>query len=225
MKSFGLAALLVVGAGSATGYVVVPSPLRDVFLGIALGSALWLIFNLRGGLARAAPAGRPLPVSDPQVGWAHVRREIDRSRRHERNFAVLRVPLALRGADGRELDGFRDGSDAPQAAAQLASMLRAVDDVWTDQGDVYALLPESDRNSARTLLARLGDAPLPVSIAHATVSVFPEDGVTMGALIEALDPRALRHGIGRSGLTAQPGGELVVAAVASADDMRALGSS
>jgi hypothetical protein len=116
-----------------------------------------------------------------------LRGELERGRRYCRPFALVRVPLGERAANGR-----RPWSRRRQPVAE--ELVRSTDTAWTSDGALYLLLPESDRTSAEQCVKRLGATVDLVASAAATV-VFPDDGVTTGGLLGALtkgpDPSAL----------------------------------
>jgi hypothetical protein len=115
---------------------------------------------------------REPPVAEGEQGWKEVQRELDRSRRHQRAFVLIRIPSAPDGL-GETLRGF----------------VRSVDSLWVSNGDVYVLLPESTRAMGEGLLGRVRAAgPLLLPEAVRLVA-FPEDAVTGGALRALLDGR------------------------------------
>jgi hypothetical protein len=124
------------------------------------------------------------PTSD-DAGWIEFRRELRRARRGGRPLTLLRIEGAeLRGGGATEL--------GPRARA-LGLRLRIVDRAWVDDGSIYVLLPESSRAAAEALIARIRtDAPeeLPE---HVRVATFPENGLTSGAIIAALDDGVVEH--------------------------------
>ncbi|MGZ4276377.1 MAG: hypothetical protein ACXVFK_06820 [Solirubrobacteraceae bacterium] len=145
-----------------------------------------------GPVDRAAdPAGRQhrgfrprrwRAYDDP---WVTVRREIDRSRRHAHQCALVRL-LPSGGRHDRHalVTMFGEVSDA----------LRGVDSAWIDHEGIFMLLPESDRRAAEGLLARLPGTV--AAEARVSVACFPEDGLTANALRVAVrrdqaPPRAL----------------------------------
>ena len=116
--------------------------------------------------------------------------ELERGRRYCRPFALVRVPLASRAANGRALRGRR------RRGAVAQDLVRSTDTAWTTDGELYLLLPESDRTSAEQCVKRLGATVDLVASAAATV-VFPDDGVTTGGLLGALTKAPDRAALGR----------------------------
>ena len=97
-------------------------------------------------------------------GWPDVERELDRTRRYGRGFALLAMP-----ADDR--------------AEAVTAELRSLDVAWQEEGRLYVLLPESGRDAAAALLDRLATiVPALASREQAGIAIFPEDGLTSGAL-------------------------------------------
>lgn len=100
-------------------------------------------------------------------GWTDVERELDRCRRYGRSFALVAL----------------SPGEAEPAGAGLPRQLRSLDVAWWENGRLLVLVPEAGRAEAEALLARLAaDAPEIVTAADARVAVFPEDGLTGGAL-------------------------------------------
>lgn len=102
--------------------------------------------------------------------------ELDRSRRFGHHFALVRI------SSRREIR---------ELAYGVSSLLRRVDRVWIDRTGVYVLLPECDRTMVEALFDRLGE-PLSRLLgennrSEVSSAVFPEDGLTSGALLSALN--------------------------------------
>jgi len=99
--------------------------------------------------------------------WDELRREIERSRRYGRSFALVRI--------GRI------------STRTLSGTLRAIDREWAADGATYVLLPEAVRAQAESLVTRLAlEAPDVVGGCTVSVAAFPEDGLTSGALLKQL---------------------------------------
>lgn len=154
------------------------------------GLGLWVaLFGIGGLIAiflsapvRATDSG----VAADEAGWTEFRRELRRSRRAARSLTLLRIPgedLPSDGPDGR--------SDLATRSRRLNLHLRLVDRTWVDDGSIYVLLPESPRAAADVLLARVrteSPGQLPERVYIAT---FPEDGLTSGAIISAVNGGAI----------------------------------
>jgi hypothetical protein len=93
--------------------------------------------------------------------------ELYRSRRSGR-------PLALVSASVRT-------ADIPSVRREL----RATDRLWHDHRNGYLLLPESDRDGAERLVARLLQLGL-VSAGTTRIAVFPDDALTSESLLSAI---------------------------------------
>lgn len=126
-------------------------------------------------------AGRPdRPSISLTRSWDAFRRELDRARRFERTFVLMRIPaLETSSADSA---GFG-------ALGALPLVVRSIDQVWAMDGSIYVVLPESTRATADQLMARLRVAmPGESALDHVEVVEFPADGVTTGALVANLRP-------------------------------------
>lgn len=104
--------------------------------------------------------------SRPEL-WATFREELDRSRRYGRPFAL--VSLSAETDDALEI---------------VSGLVRGVDRVWADDDRVYALLPESTRARASSLVERIR-AAAPELVADVRCVGFPEDAMTGAALLAA----------------------------------------
>jgi hypothetical protein len=148
----------------------------------------------------AALAG---PRLDPleQAGLDAFRRELDRARRHERPFALLRLTMTP-GAAASSATLPDDPVDP--SLTLIGASLRITDRAWRDGDNVIVLLPESDRATAAALFARL-ELLVPGRFgSEIGIAVFPSDGLTSGALLDALErdlrdesmPHAIRRAAG-----------------------------
>lgn len=151
------------------------------------------------GLASTNGAGEPPaeehprpprahPGSDP---WEDFRRELSRARRYGHQFVLIRIPggEVVRKAPGRlpKRPRRRLEQRHDDGTRGFASLLRTVDLSWSHRGDVYLLLPESDRPMGEALLTRIRQlAPDVLPVSDVRMVVFPEDGWTSGALLTAL---------------------------------------
>jgi hypothetical protein len=146
-------------------------------LGLALAFSTGAVFATVVGLASMAttPAIRLMAVtSEPSDGWQEFHRELNRARRFDRPFGIVRFVGVGRGVMTER--HVRD---------QLATLARRIDRVWLDGGDLFVLLPESDAAAVETAVARaryrLGE-PLDVVV----TATFPANGITSGSLIACL---------------------------------------
>jgi hypothetical protein len=97
--------------------------------------------------------------------------EIARARRYERPFALVRLPWG--GTNGGRPD--------------LKALVRSIDACIDERSSTVLLLPECEREAGNRLVERLAAAfPAFRWTETARVAVFPEDGLTLEALDEAL---------------------------------------
>jgi len=142
---------------------------------------------------------------------AAFRRELDRARRHRRSFALVRLPLgdAPHGAgSGRLGDGI-----AATTLRLLGTTLRITDSAWIQDGAAMVLLPESDRATAEAFLERARQAAPRRFGERAGIALFPDDGLTSGALFEAAERDMLGEPI------PQPIAPTLVAPVVADDEL------
>lgn len=168
MKTGGLLALPIV-AGLLAGVVAG----AGIGLAVALGGLLAAIASLivlTPGRGRDIAAGGA--VSDAAAGWAEFHRELARSRRFDRSFAIVRL-AAGPGHPAETLLGVRD---------RVADAARRTDRTWVDGDDVLVLLPETAPTTAARFTERIVAAMADVTVTP-TMATFPDDGITSGALI------------------------------------------
>ncbi|OGN88271.1 MAG: hypothetical protein A2X23_04325 [Chloroflexi bacterium GWC2_73_18] len=139
------------------------------------------------GFVATRPPARPRrargTLADARIGWIEFDRELDRSRRHAHPMAIVRVPWAA----GAPSAPTHDPRPAEAAALAFGSVLRSADRTWAEGERVFLLLPETDRGRGEALIARLQvetRLPMPDRV---RLAAFPDDGLTSGALIAALD--------------------------------------
>jgi diguanylate cyclase (GGDEF)-like protein len=190
--------------GSVALAVLVPSATLAVFLAV------------RGRLVSEREALRISAATDPLTGAANRRSllgridyEIARHRRSRRTFALLMLDL-----DGFKLLNDRFGHAAGddllcEVAAALQSVIRDQDTVARIGGDEFCVLaPETDASGARKLAGRVMTAVGRVTAgieslgASPGLAVFPHDGASATALLEAADAQMIdvkrRRGTGRT---------------------------
>lgn len=168
--------------GIAVGYYVAMTgglPISESVLVIIGLLFVALLTAFHGGRSRKAAEAQPPSFSE---SWDAFRRELDRSRRFGRQFVLMRIPA---GETLRATGGSVSAARGPLGAMPLA--LRAIDQAWTMEGSVYAVLPESNRPAAMALIARLrASMPDAASLDEIEIAEFPEDGLTTGALVASL---------------------------------------
>jgi hypothetical protein len=183
-RSFVFAALATITGGG------VGHQLGETGLGLMPGVGVWIALLGMGGLFAlflSTPDGSgETVVATDDAGWTEFRRELRRSRRGGRPLTLLRIAgeeLPTNGPDG--------AGDLATRSRRLALHLRLVDRTWVDDGSIYVLLPESPRSAADILVSRIRvDSPgqLPEFV---RVASFPEDGLTSGAIIAAVNGGAV----------------------------------
>lgn len=168
--------------GMAVGYYAAITgglPISEgVLVLIALTSgALMTAFYL--GRARVNAEAQPHSFNQ---SWDSFRRELDRSRRFERPFVLMRIPAT----DAHQ----PAGGLVPAARGTLGTLplvLRGIDQAWTMEGSIYVVLPESNRAAAQALIARLRSTmPDAAELDDIQIAEFPDDGLTTGALVASL---------------------------------------
>lgn len=153
---------------------------------LGLGPWLAILIGLGGlgallALVLTAPVRSMAPMAaSNETSWIEFRRELRRARRSGRPLTLLRV-----AGDELPRDGDRPG-DLWLRSRELGLRLRLVDRTWVDDDSIYVLLPESPRAAADAAIRRIraaspGQLPEQVSIA-----TFPENGLTSGALLAAV---------------------------------------
>ena len=182
------------GLGAVAGWSVNAG--SEIGVGVGLVAAAAALTTGRRWVTTAG--GQDPPMGDAEDGWQEVQRELDRSRRHERPFVLIRIPGSHIGVRG---NGHAPGAaTATSLAYTLRPFFRSVDCLWASDGNLVVLLPESSRARAAALLSRVRAASprlLPETI---RLVAFPEDAVTRGALLALLDG----HDIARYSVPSAP---------------------
>jgi hypothetical protein len=149
---------------------------------LAVLAALLLLFLGAVVATRRAPTEY---AGDDLHGWNELARELDRSRRFGRKFSLIRIPRP----GGATEDVIRGHLE------RIGRALRSIDHAWMSDSGLYVLLPETDRMAANTLgtrLLRTSPELLPENLA---IVSFPDDGITSGALLSALDEGPKAEGL------------------------------
>jgi hypothetical protein len=105
------------------------------------------------------------------------RRELDRSRRHERPLALAAAWLG---------DGAVTGDALAETIALARGQMRSIDLLWYDGSRIWLLMPESRREGATTCIRRINGVATAARSAVWRLVVFPDDAMTAGALIAEL---------------------------------------
>lgn len=162
-------AVLLVGAGILVGSMDGLSPTG--LLALALGAVGIVMIWPRGDAS-------PAPSGVRQDGWAIVEHELQRARRYSRRLSLVR--LEVTGTDSGAMS-------ADTLAARLSDNVRALDAVWVQDGAVWLLLPEGDRQMALSSIGRFeATHPGLLSATLMRTATFPDDALTAGALLAAV---------------------------------------
>jgi hypothetical protein len=131
--------------------------------------------------------------ADTATGWTDLGHEVDRSRRCDTSFALLRFSAPTDRPNRRGLalglNGHRPrATSQPRWIDALRTAVRSIDHVWTDDDHTYVVLCDTDTRGVKAFLARLESiAPDLVEHGELAASVFPDDGMTVAAIVKALD--------------------------------------
>jgi hypothetical protein len=173
-------------SGSARSFI------STAVVGVLALAGTWLVARLDLGLAftvglvvalaitfvtasAAAPAIRlTAATSEPADGWGEFHRELNRARRFDRPFGIVRFVGVDRGLTTER--HLRD---------QVASLGRRIDRVWLDGGDLFVLMPESDASAVETAVARVRYR-IGAALDDVVTATFPANGITSGSLIGCL---------------------------------------
>jgi hypothetical protein len=178
-----LASATIVVVSAIAGFLLGTSAIPSVADGMALVPAAILALT---ALASFQIVRRLERNNDDQPSaersWKAFQRELDRSRRYDRSFVLLRARRI--GGQGR-----RDPEDDARKLPLLSLVVRSIDHVWLSDGAIYVLLAETTREAAVPAIARLRSA-VPDLFAPDAVELaeFPTDGLTTGAMLSALRP-------------------------------------
>jgi hypothetical protein len=152
---------------------------------VAAGAALALVLGTAVRPRRARRAGSVM--RQVEAGWTALQTELARSRRHDRRFAIVGIPeLAWTAAAAAPAER---GFAAASAATTVQGLIRRPDRAWADGSMLYVLLTDCDADQAATFMQR-ARAAMPQLFTNAGVKlvVFPDDGITLGALLSGLRP-------------------------------------
>lgn len=182
------------GAGALIGYVV--STFVDVGAATPLVAVVGVVSVLVVASAATQRTQSSLPVhlrSEHGWFWHELTRELDRSRRHECEFVLVRIHAARSALEAKLPTGAMGLLPMPQRAGAIEAYLRGSDRTWQDtDGHVYILLPETGREHAEALLSRITMvAPHLLPLDGFGMVTFPHDGLTTGALLASLRERRL----------------------------------
>jgi hypothetical protein len=154
------------------------------WLALAIGvlAAFAIVALLRPGTNVASTSF----IRSAETGWGYMRTELARSRRHDRRFALVGIPTELWSpstATPTEM-----GEVGLEAAGAVQRIIRRPDRAWVDGSLLHVLLTDCDRQKGLAFLARAkADMPHLFGDDRVKLVVFPDDGITTGALLAGLE--------------------------------------
>ncbi len=145
---------------------------------------------VQDGFVRAEP-WNPAAQPDP---WDTLRREIDRSRRYRHPVTLIRAQPSAAASPAprprREARVRRGADPTLELVEAVRRMLRSGDAAWSERGEIFVVLAETDGLAAGALVARLRSCAVgALADADIHMASFPEDGLTIGALRAAIARR------------------------------------
>ncbi len=166
--------LALVGAGYLLGRSDPEDGLAALALALIIGAAAAFVRSDRRDAASLGMLGRDDPSGPPSV----VDREIARARRLQRPLAMVRATLPRN--DDHHLARIQE-----VLASGTGSPVRLTDHAWVERGTLFIVFPDARRQTAELAWARICRA-IPMLGDDARIVVFPEDGVTLGGLLDQL---------------------------------------
>lgn len=140
------------------------------WLAVAAAAVIGLVVGVSVG--RRTARHTTAPVVGTGASERPVRREIERARRYERQFALIRLAAPGGGAPDTDDD----------LLELVRPVLRGLDHAWVEPRGVHVLLPEVGRDEGEACIERLRSAIGADALPDARLAVFPDDAVTEGAL-------------------------------------------
>ena len=214
--AIGAGVVVAAAAGAALARAGVHQLPSVALIVLVPAASVAVLLSLRNRLEEERDALRASALADPLTGVANRRSlleridyEIARHARNRHSFALLTLDL-----DGFKVLNDRFGHPAGDdllrdVAAALAGVIRDQDTLARVGGDEFCVLaPETDDAGAERLTGRVESAVARVTAgldalgASVGAAVFPHDGTTAPALIEAADRRLL--GVKRDTRRARP---------------------
>jgi hypothetical protein len=134
----------------------------------------------------------PLLVTDEmtdvrQAGWEMLQAEVTRSRRYGHSLVLVAIPEDVWLSSDLQIGPAQQALEATRAVEPL---LRSSDHAWFDGSTIYIMLAECQSDQARHFLARARSS-LPAlfpSGGRLGYAAFPAHAVTVGGLLDALQP-------------------------------------
>ena len=147
-------------------------------LAVVLAAVLGVVVGASAAVLTMRPRATDGVRSDaPDV----LRREIERARRYERRFVLIRLDARATPLRG------------PSVLDAVTPLIRDLDYAWVERSGVHVLLPEVGRDEGLRCLERLRTA-VEFDEGHYRIVVFPEDTVTAGGLMLHLDGASVLPG-------------------------------
>jgi len=129
-------------------------------------------------------------VRHAESGWGYLRTELARSRRYDRRFTVVGIPVELWGPKAATDD--EKANLGLEVAGDVQRLVRRPDRAWVDESRLYLLLTDCNRQQGLAFLARARvEMPQLFGDERTRLAVFPDDGITSGALLASLDGSGL----------------------------------
>jgi hypothetical protein len=137
---------------------------------------------------RALQPNRRLQAWTLQEG---LLQELHRCRRSGRPFVLMRMTVRAPAQRRRPNWPLRHRGTALPDGESVRALFRRIDSVWQHKRAYAVLLAECDRSKAARVVERIQEALAAQNYeAQFALAVFPEDGLTTGALLRAVAQRS-----------------------------------
>ena len=160
----------------------------------SIGTSSWIAYIAAGGLGALAvtiatrqrtDTETTSPARQIESGWDALRTELARSRRHDRRFVLVGVPDSVWTPTGAGQSEMAQAGLSASSAVQ--ELLRRPDRAWADEAMLLVLLTDCDRAQGMAFLQRARTTmPQVFGDPRARLVVFPDDGITLGALFGSM---------------------------------------
>ena len=171
-----LVMLGIVAAVLAVGTAAGLHPGATVASAVGLGAIAGVVAI--AGLDRRADGRTAVDADGPGLVH-HLVLELERGRRHEHPFGLVRIPAGEPGSPA-----------CREAAAAVREHLRTIDIAVAEGDSLYLVLPGADRAAAEGCVDRIAAATDLFDERDVRTASFPDDGITPGALLSVLDGAA-----------------------------------